>query len=273
MRAGAPAAFVVLLAACGSGAVSPNEPHAAACAHIVRGACVTPEGERRYCGPLARWDGACLTRACEDGHVQDEVTGECLGARALRAIAQLQHVTLDGEAQPACREGLVLRVATGHARCDTPPIPAPRDRCGPGRALDGTRCVELRKDGMVDASAWARAVLGEDGGAGSPWLCARVGRDPFAFGLVSGAATTLLIDVELIAPDNDVTLAHVRTRSTERTTTGAPRPLAGSAEALVARAVDTEVELFRALGGTSNAGAVTSRVKCVLRAGSAPHGG
>jgi hypothetical protein len=258
-----PAALLVLLVACRP-AQAPER-----CTRVVRGACVDEAIVARYCGPAAHWDGACVPDACPEGQVRDDVSGECLGARALRAIGERQHL----EDAPSCREGLVLRVARGHARCDAVPAPMPRDRCPAGSALDLSRpgaCVALRADGVVDAGAWGRAILGA--GEGAPWLCARLGVDPAAYGLVSGAETTVELEIELVAPNNDVTLAHARTRAAEVTSGGARRPLPNAAEALVAGAVDAQVELFRALGGTANAGATSSRVRCGLHAGTAPQG-
>jgi hypothetical protein len=259
--------FAALLAGCPR-AAAPDS----ACAIVIRGACVDAAAAQKYCGPAAHWAGACVLDACPSGQIRDEVSGECLGARSLHAIAERQHVGLDEETRPSCREGLVLRVAAGRARCDAPPAALPRDTCAAGSAWSGDACVALRARGVVDAGAWARTVLGADGGSGSPWLCARVGIDPTAYGLVSGAEGALIIDVELVAPDNDVTLARARTRATELTASGIPRPMPATGEALVVRAVEAEVELFRALGGTSSSAALTTRVRCPIRAGTAPQG-
>jgi hypothetical protein len=256
-------AALVLLVACRT----PATP--ASCPRVVRGACLDDAAAARYCGPAAHWDGACVADPCPAGQVRDDVSAECLGTRALRAIGERQHV----DDVPTCREGLVLRVAQGHARCDAQAPPSPRDRCPAGRALDAAigACVPLRTRDAVDAGAWAHAVLGAE--EGSPWLCARLAIDPGAFGLVSGATTNVEVEIELVVPDNDVTLAHARTRASELTVAGARRALPSAAEALVGRAVEAETELFRALGGTSSTGAVAVRVRCPLRAGSAPQGG
>jgi hypothetical protein len=256
-------ALLILLATCRPARVPES------CARVVRGACLDQAAVARYCGPNARWDGACRFDPCPSGQVRDEATAECLGTGALRAIGERQH--LDG--LPTCREELVLRVAAGRARCDAKAAPVPRDLCPKGRALDPSApgCVDLRADESVDAGAWTRAVIGADGGQASPWLCARVATDPNAYGLVSGATASVEIEVELVVPNNDVTLAHARTRAAE--VTSGRRALPAPAESLVSHAVEAEVELFRALGGTSNAGATTTRVRCSFRAGTAPQGG
>jgi hypothetical protein len=202
--------------------------------------------------------------------VRDDVTTECLGTRALRAIGERQHL----DDVPSCREGLVLRVAAARARCDAQRAPIPRDLCPAGKALEATSgaCLPLHVDDAVDAGAWARAVLGADGREGSPWLCARLATDPGAYGLVSGATTGVEVEIDLVVPNNDVTLAHARTRAAEVTSAGARRALPNAAEVLVSRAVDAETELFRALGGTANTAALTVRVRCSLHAGMAPQG-
>jgi hypothetical protein len=248
---------------------SPSAPER--CPRVVRGACVDDAAVARYCGRAAHWDGACVDDACPAGQVRDDVTAECLGTRALRAIGERQQT---GDV-PSCREGLVLRIAAGRARCDAQRAPIPRDRCPAGQALEPTSgaCVVLRVADSVDATAWARAVLGADGTEGSPWLCGRLAADPGAYGLVSGATTTVELEVDLLMPNNDVSLARARTKASEMSVGGVSRPLPNAAEVLVDRAVEAETELFRALGGTANTAALTVRVRCSLHAGMAPQGG
>ena len=233
----------------------------------MHGACMSAERAARYCGARARWDdGACVPLACIAGQVLDEMTGECLGARQLRA-------TFEGHT-PECRAGSALRVADGHPRCDEPFMVAPRDRCDAGAVLDprAKRCLRVVDErGVVNVATWARAMVGANGEGGAEELCARVTLDPFAYGLPSGAESSVDVDVEIVFPDNDVTLVHARTRATggsgiHRADQGVP----SAADAMIQRAVGAEIEALRALGGTSDTASFTTRIGCAVRAGSHP---
>ncbi len=247
---------------------------------LVRGACVSQAGAEKYCGPAARWDrseGACVLRACDDGQLRDRTTGACVGARALRGIGERRHVLVDAEHVLGCGPGLELRVAADDARCmdptlerDAPMVPrtspgAPDTRaCGRGQAWDGKGCATLVRGGRVDVAAWARATFGP-AGATSPTFCARATADPSPFGLLTGASTTLDVSVELALPDNDVTAAYARVKPLPGGHSPPPAALAR-----VVAAVEAEVELLRAIGGTAEVAGYTQALGCPVRAGAAP---
>ena len=228
-------------------------------------------GAARYCGDAARWEeGACVVRACASAEVRDEVTGECLGGRALRAIGELQHVAMDDDHVLGCRKGGQLRVASGHARCVEPNVatPIPRDRCPAGAVYDPRMrsCVAvMAADGdsvFTDVAAWAQAVVGPDGGPGSAAFCSRAVLAPAAFGILSGAESSVDVQIDVVFPSNDVTLVFARVR------TG--RTLPAAADLLLQRAVAREVDVLRALGGTSRTASLSLRVRCPVRGGSIP---
>jgi hypothetical protein len=258
--------LVGTLAAC-AGVGRAGVPFPVACAQgdvVVHGACVGRSTADRYCGPAARWgDGACEARTCGGAQVIDEVTGACLGTRDLRAVAERQHVMIDEEHVAGCDEGAVLRVAASHLRCAPRDTSAPpRDRCGSGSVLDVSsgRCLPLTDDRTVDVVAWARAVLG------APEFCAKVTSDPAAYGTPHGATSFVDLDVDLVLPDNDVTLVRARARATEEPAAGARRGVSPAADALIERALVAEADILRAIGGAS----VSTHVRCVVHGGSAP---
>ncbi len=251
--------ILALAAACRPAKVA--EP--AACGRddvLVLGACVRQTVAAKICGPAATWDpaaGACVARPCDAGHVRDELTGECLGELALRAIGERQHVTTDATHVLGCKKQQELHVAGGLARCLEPdiiPAVAPR-ACRPAEVWDGRACAPLGGASGIDVATWARAALG-------PMLCPQATRDPSAFDLLTGATTPLEADVELDFPDNDVTAVYARVVPR--------RPLGSAALSRVIAAVDANVELLRALGGTARAASYVQRISCTVRAGASP---
>jgi hypothetical protein len=233
---------------------------------VVRGACVRGAQADRYCGDAARWSaeaGACVPRTCDEGQLLDEATGECLGARALRAIGERQHVLVGPEQHLGCRDGTRLRIAAGNARCVASTSPPPAGRaCGPGELRAASGCVRVaREGGRTDVAAWATAVLGS--GTASPVeLCARATLDPAPYGLLNGQSLTVELDVALVYPDNDVRAVYAHVTPT--------RQIPAAALARIVAVVDAEVELLRALGGTAEVASDARHVVCAVQAGTSP---
>jgi hypothetical protein len=241
---------------------------------LVRGACVSEATAARYCGAAERWEadaGACVLRACEKEQVRDLSTGACVGARALRALGEREHVVVDAEQVLGCSAGLELRVVGESARCvdaglDDPTGPGgrhppPSGACARGDVWDGKACARIVRGGRVDIGSWARATFGP-AAATSPRFCARAALDPAPFGLLSGASTTLEASIELVVPDNDVTTVYSRVTPLH--------PLPSGALARVVGAVEAEIELLRAMGGTAEVAGYMQPIACTVRAGATP---
>jgi hypothetical protein len=232
---------------------------------LVRGACVDEAVAAAYCGAAAQWDraaGACVVRPCDDGHVRDRIGGACLGARALRALGEKEHVVVDAGSVLGCSAGLELRVAGDSAHCVDPTLDPPRERaCGRGEVWDGAACMRFVRSGRVDVAAWARATFGTSGPS-SERFCARATLDTTPFALLSGATTTADASVELIAPDNDMTRLYARVTPI--------RAMPSGGLARLVAAVETEIDIVRAIGGTAEVAAVVQPLTCTVRAGTLP---
>ena len=194
--------------------------------------------------------------------MRDRISGACLGARALRSLAERQHVVVDATDVIGCSAGLELRVAAESARCVDPTLdPPPSRACRRGEVWDGKTCAGVVHGGRVDVAAWARATFGPPG-ATSETFCARATLDAAPFGLLSGASTTFDASVELVVPDNDMTALYARVTPL--------RPMPAGGLAHVVAAVDAEVDLLRALGGTAEVAGYTQPITCTIRAGTSP---
>jgi hypothetical protein len=167
-------------------------------------------------------------------------------------------------------------IASGRARCaDERDVGTSEMElaCGRGTAFDAQlgRCVRIvsstSEGTLVDVAAWARAVLGADGGPGSERFCDRLAIDPSAFGVDVAAETTARIDIELDFPDNDITQLHARFSVAED---GRGARIPSTATTFAEIALRPFVEMLRALGGTASAASVSSVVRCVVRGGGQP---
>jgi hypothetical protein len=243
----------------------------------VLGACVEPHEANAYCGRARVFEGGrCVPRACPEAQRADWVTGECLGARALRTIATHQHVVVGEDETLGCHDGSALVIASGRARCvDEGDAGAAWAEfpCVRGAAFDAQlgRCVRVvssSNEGMlVDVATWTRAVFGADGGPGSARFCERIGVDPFAFGVDVAAETTTRIAIQLDFPNNDITQLHGRIWVAED---GGASRLPPSATTFAETTLRPFVEALRAIGGTASAASVSSVVRCVVRGGGQP---
>jgi hypothetical protein len=232
----------------------------------VLGACVDPAVGDSFCGPAARIGAAgCMFRVCSDSQALDLTTGSCLTVRP-RLIGGL--LACGADATPVLAEGqesCVLRRATcprGTNRVANSCVRGPR--CPPGTLPDDGACRPVLARRILDIGAWVSLALGVNGGFGSPELCRPLEQDPRIFGARPGSPVPLEIAIALSVPNQDVTRvrADVRTR-------GGNEPLAPVAEHSVRAAVDTLIELLRALGGETSAASVDIRVRCLVATGDA----
>ena len=147
--------------------------------------------------------------------------------------------------------------------------------CAAGELGDGKRCEtvgvrgDVAGDGYtVDVSRWASIALGRDGGDGSARLCSALAATPRAFAVGPGMRARAQIAIELIFPNNDVTLVSARI---DARGSGTGHVFAdGAGNEVASRAVMTLVSTLRAFGGTASAASVTTHVSCTLEGGAPP---
>ena len=260
-----------------------------ACAHglaTIDGACVADDGARAYCGAGSTWNGErCVTRACALGEARDTASGACVVARTLREMAVRDHLMLDPDQRLGCHDQFTLVVSAGHPACLPESLACPRGAvrkdgacapelaCDAGEIRDARACAPLVSNGsardptLVDVSRWSAAAFGPDGGDGAIDLCAPLAESPRAFGVGPAAKLGVRIEIELNFPDNDVTQVTTKVNTTEA---AADRPLPSDGAALATRSVVSLVALLRALGGTSSAASLSTRVICAIDGGLPP---
>jgi hypothetical protein len=251
---------------------------------VLLGACVSPKTADAYCGTGARFAaGACVFRSCPDAQSLDAKTGECVPPRALREIAAGQQISFAVGERLACDDGRPPVVDGDDIACVPSEALCPRGsrpargacvastRCRPAEIAtpDGARCATLLTRSasgyVVDVAAWARAVFGPNGGAGSADLCAPLALHARAFGATTHAAEQIVpIRIELRFPNNDV--ADVRAIIASPALASAPR-----AATVLDESTRPLVRALQALGGEASTGAVDLTVRCVVRAGERPH--
>jgi hypothetical protein len=272
-------------------------PHDAACGAaglcacaaglvVLDGACVAPEDARRYCGIAARWSGeGCVVRACPPGEPLDATTGACVPSRSLREIAARDHLILDPDQTLGCHEGHTLIVSAGHPACLPNALICARGArwsgascaaepsCPAGELMEGSSCRPLALRGAagdaytIDVSRWAAIVLGADGGAGGERLCRPLEASPRVLGAGPAMVTHVVVTIELIFPNNDVTQVAARVDARDEATA---KPLPPEAADLTSRALAPLVQGLRAFGGTSSSASLSTRVRCVIAGGAPP---
>jgi hypothetical protein len=233
------------------------------------GACVAPKTGDAFCGPGGR-SGAegCTFRACGPRESVDVATGACV------ALASLSEV---GEPCPA---PAIEIIEGGHRACAPPEAGCPRGtrrsgsacvgvpRCPPGSLPEGSTCRALVvEDALsarrrVDVGAWVAIALGVDGGPGSPELCAPLALHPGAFD-AARSSVPLRVRVDLTVPDQDLSRLHANIDARDATGHHLPPPAQSAARA----AVNTLLEMLRALGGESTAAALSVDIACIVGAG------
>jgi hypothetical protein len=188
-------------------------------------------------------------------------------------------VELDDEHMPGCRDGRVLFVGQGHARCIDQASSCGRGSrwmgsgcgtapaCPPGQLADGAACVSFVRPGaaraghIVDIGVWVRLTIGPDGGTGSPDVCAPIARRPWLFtGMVGPTPTLLKAQLTFVFPDNDVTRVHLQLGLSDGSKHPAPQAAAG----LLEESAGPLLEALRSAGGMASAASVTTTVSCHL---------
>jgi hypothetical protein len=273
--------------------------HACACKEgsvLLAGGCVSRATADDFCGLGAHFDtGSCRLVDCPPGQAIDLSTGACLPMRAVREVAHAEHVSLAKQETIGCKGDRPALLEGGHAACVPDDVLCPRGarwvdahaavpgdagasragscvlppRCDPGEVADAESgmCLRVVTPGghlgpKVDVGRWVRAVLGADGGMGSPSFCAPFALRPSLFALTAGGTARLRATLEIFFPDADVTQLYARVASFDDAT-GQPLP-AEVARFVEARAAPL-LEALRAIGGESSAGAVKTTVRCAVR--------
>jgi hypothetical protein len=258
---------------------------------------VTPAEAAAFCGPTATWDGrACASRACP-ASAPDGATGACVPSLTLRALAFAAHGAHDARDERAARseatEDRAVRCHVGQAlavrdaqvtclpdaalcargsvvtdgACEQPPP------CAVGEVASAGRCAPLVTRGgagdpfAIDVGAWATALLGAEGGAGTAIACGPLDASPGAFGVTPGAHGSARVAVDLRFPDNDVTRLVLRVSATDADTA---RPVPPAAARITRLAFESLASLLRALGGAATSASLTRTVLCPLDGGRLP---
>ncbi|MGD0676575.1 MAG: hypothetical protein ABSC94_14240 [Polyangiaceae bacterium] len=138
-------------------------------------------------------------------------------------------------------------------------------RCPPGSLPDGGACrpIVLEPKGdrpRVDVGAWAVLSLGYDGGPGSAALCRPLELWPLEIDSAEPPGRTVRLRIVITFTDEDVSGLHAVVTAVDES----GRPLPPNGAALAEGAVDTMVELLRALGGQSSAASLNLDVRCAL---------
>jgi hypothetical protein len=257
----------------------------------LEGACVGPRQLDAFCGApsVPGLGGGCPGHACADDEALDLASGACAPrARARAILARIRPIPEDLEV--GCKEGRALALRGEYASCLPREELCPRGTewsgagkqclpaaaCPPGEVGargadggDGCVGVVLREEGgqpVVDVGAWARAVLGEDGGEGRAPLCRALSRAA-RFDLGPGGARTVSFAIDLVFPGNDLT--QLSSRVTAPGDPGGPQ----DRSAVVAAAMTATgplLEPLGAFGGLADAASLSLRLRCTVDGGSNP---
>jgi hypothetical protein len=146
---------------------------------------------------------------------------------------------------------------------------APIKACAPGevRAPLTDACVRIASGATVDVATWARAAIGSDGGEGSSFVCGALALDPRGLTSTTDQRVRLVLGVDLLVPDNDVSQVRARVTGLDQAT---GEPLSADTVARVERVVSRLLEVLRAIGGTARAAAISTRVRCAVPIGARP---
>jgi hypothetical protein len=198
-------------------------------------------------------EGCAPRSPCDRGRARDVVSGRCLAVREVRALAAA-HGRLVAETEVlACPGGGELT-----ALADDPSGGGPRIVCLAGATQPPSRpcpagavaaagdCVRVTNGVEVDVARWLHAVIGPDGGEGTPLLCAALARAA-GTGVADTSSARTRLHVTLSFPDNDVSLVAADARSDTAELEGV---------------VDPMLAPLRALGATATQGTVTTTVHC-----------
>jgi hypothetical protein len=244
---------------------------------VVDGACLGPREVDAFCGARSLGPG-CVTAVCGPGEAVDLRAGGCVPQRSVRATLDRQRPTAipDGTTL-ACHDDHLLVANADHAVCLERSDACPRTThfereqpssrgcvpdplCASGEVRTRGACVRVVTGGALDVGAWARAILGPDGGAGGDRLCRVLAQAPWDFDVGPGGSRAVGLAIDLRFPDNDVTGASA--------SVAADGPSSGLLAAQ--SAVDSLLIPLRALGGTAGAASASVHVSCLLRGATSP---
>ena len=139
---------------------------------------------------------------------------------------------------------------------------APAPSCPPGSLPEprgAHRCTSfMTTNGFVDPARWLRLTAGEEGGAGSRWVCEPL--DVLGVKVFDPHGTARRISLQLDIPSNDVSDASLTARSDDAAE--GTRPLE--------KGLETYAEAFRSLGGTATTTQAAVHVVCRVPASPRP---
>jgi hypothetical protein len=245
--------------------------------------------------------GGCEERTCDEGAPVDERTGDCVPTRVLRAIAELHHVKLKEDAGVGCampEAGVRVEgesaaclarastcgrgarwVAGGGAGDAGVGACLPDPGCPAGSLPDTSKperpCVAVltrprvasgggEAEARLDVGAWIRLALGNDGGEGTPAVCAPLQRRPWRAKVGLRSTAVIEVRVDLLFPDNDVSRARVTAKVDKPFDT---HDLDNLNLQLESGYLDPVWAALRGLGGVSSAASARVQLKCTLDGG------
>ncbi len=244
----------------------------------VAGACVPYRVADAFCGRAATSQpgGGCVRKKCGAGEALDLDHGLCLPEAAGRASlsrgASGREQDEDNRRASCLFGALVSHGLANQLSCAIGPLACGRGEhfvktivdagsamsgtceatpaCGAGELFDeaGSSCTRVVHTSqgtfVVDVGAWARLVVGTDGGEGTAAFCAPV--------RATGAAGHF--QLELSFQNNDVTQASGKL-------TPLPGTLPNAADG-AERSLEQLIEVLRFYGGSASAAAVSLDVSC-----------
>ncbi len=251
---------------------------------LLFGACVSARTAGAHCGAAAVVTPAgCAARPpCEPGRARDLVTGECLARREVRDLAASLGILVADDDVLRCPDGSELASVTGGAgdtaprlgcltrtatatlplACPAGSVPLFPSSGAPGAATCSRVIAAGSSTGApeLDVVRWVQAVVGADGGPGSPPLCRAWERAPGLLGSATGLDARFTVALRF--PDNDVSMVVAEVRSPD-----------AAAAVELEHALAPMIEALRALGGTARQAAITTTVRCGGAGEARPRGG
>jgi len=279
---------LIAATACSHPVTAPPKPAmCGAGTFAVAGACVTRDEAEAYCGKAALPElGGCVTRDCASGEPTDLASGECVPFLTLQSMAATDHVALKDGGTLGCAPEAGLVVEGEKSAC----IPHaascgrgaqwvdagchPTVACPPGTVPDTSThpeaCVAVvhkeRQQVSFDVGTWVRLVLGPDGGSGTDALCGPLALRPWRAGLGARSTSVVLVRVDLVFPDNEVSQARVNVSAHKYVDAQG-----GTGDDVfsvpVGKYLDPLWKALREVGGVSNAASATVKVRCAVDGG------
>lgn len=255
----------------------------------LKGTCMTQVQADMYCGQGHEYKNDRCVATCSETERLDLKTGECIARQQISTIAQLLGIELGENETLGCPEGhdlVVEDASAGIISCVPTERNCPEDevwengecvkstKCPIGKWFDPTtkQCTEIvtsqssestrhtnEQQPTFDLQEWTWWTYGKSGGDGKTSFCSRFNKQPSAFGVRAGSSITVLVTVDVVAPNNDPKQARVTTTSYVEQT---KQPVSGQAANLISNAAVQEAIPLQNQTGQALQDAVQTTVRC-----------